>query len=384
MNENLHRWLRNHFDGKSGMSIETFISLIILFLVKHNRQLQSSDLSLLPKDMCKIARETITNENYTGYCLPNSDKNTSIQPLSKSVSRKVNTDVVIDNTMVLIKLLDFKSNSDELKAIDILLHSSSSIPTTDYALEEETIRTLKCFNLKIDEKNSSKKITKVLRNLNKNLQNNDDRKFESLEDFAVATNSIVFVVNSSQVQFTVALGKKLSQQNFFVIANLDKAYFATKKIEGKENDTFSNVEEQKQPVVKNNLCSNEKFKKCRCGVNSKTDTDKTCNSGSRCFCFQNKIGCDSNPRCGCRGCNNPYGKSELKEGQEHEKLSRKRNNQGKLIRQRKTSFYDQNNMKTIKTHWSNEECILLFEIRRQFKVQDKKMICDAYNLVRET
>ena len=113
MNENLHRWLRNHFDGKSGMSIETFISLIILFLVKHNRQLQSSDLSLLPKDFCKIARETITNENYTGYGLPNSDKNTSILPLSKSVSRKVNTDVVIDNTMVLITLLDFKSNSDE-------------------------------------------------------------------------------------------------------------------------------------------------------------------------------------------------------------------------------------------------------------------------------
>ena len=74
---------------------------------------QSENFFRKTKDFCKIARETITNENYTGYGLPNSDKNTSIQPLSKSVSRKVNTDVVIDNTMVLITLLDFKSNSDE-------------------------------------------------------------------------------------------------------------------------------------------------------------------------------------------------------------------------------------------------------------------------------
>ena len=151
-----------------------------------------------------------------------------------------------------------------------------------------------------------------------------------------------------------------------------------------------------RPSCKCRNCSNQdvnndfgKPVSCMCGSTKKDDHYVACTNyegqlrATKCKCFKNKVGCNSN--CCCKGCGNDYGKNLTTGKSQSPSMKRAKREDYKYCKVRSSNFREEKTGDKASGIWTLLEVVVLYysvQISQRMVIElDVKQIAELYNLI---
>ena len=414
-NESFHRVLRTFFYGRQQLSLHMFISLLILKVVLHNRQVVGISKPLVPGNFNILAAMTLAPQEFHGIGLAKCMSEG--RPFKYDRTITTNIKPIISNSVLLTKLVEAHGiHSKYLNILGAILYSplSKSESISD-EYDSESLRTIGHLGFQIDEKAPCSDFKSAIGSVidSADLDMLDFSCLRTVE--ALLTDvanqvgiTIFYVVSSKRQALHVVLPKILQSDRVLCIVHMSNGIYVASKVKKsvvetsdanpfkcrcgrkrKKNEVaqFCSVGSKCPCRLLDKACSEQcKCFQCHNGRRKKEVKQRPCRCEqgciqSRCPCFKNEFSCDENPRCRCKHCENGYGAVPhvaSKKSASSCTDSRRRQHSGKLISGNVTDLIDVKS-----SPWTDFETLLLHQIIRHLRSPADCKIWGVYSLIVE-
>ena len=413
-NETFHGVLRSFFYGKKQLSLQMFLSLLILKIVSHNRKIAGLSTPLVPGNFHKLSTVIVAPQDFHGIGLAKCiDEG---RPLKYERTIHVDMKPIVTNSVLMHKLVEnYERQSNYLNIQDALLFSPLTIiDNADVEWDIDTLRVVKQLGFTVDEQSYFEDIESALTNVveqRKHDMVNISRPVPSdvlLKDVANMLGIAIILILSTKVQaIHSVIPKTLKSSELVCIVQKSTGIYVASPIVSPviEDDTSypfrcrcgrkRSKEDNFVSCSVGSKCSWQQGKFCsaRCtcfncqnGKKSKESKVRSCRCEAgciqnRCPCFSNQFSCEANPVCRCKNCKNPKGSIHFVEDVEaNSALGIRKRCIGKVETNR-SSLYSA--VRKISSPWTSFETLLLHQISAYLTRPTTNRIWGVFNLVVE-